>query len=74
MLTIAIERHTRTRPGIQTAGRHPERHLSLANPDAPSELEYDGHRPRNVYQLFGKLKTVSKGQNLTGLLPCYCGL
>ena len=43
MLTIAIERHTRTRPGIQTAGRHPERHLSLANPDAPSELEYDGH-------------------------------
>lgn len=27
-----------------------------------------------ISYLPGKLETVSKGQDLTGLLPCYCGL
>lgn len=27
-----------------------------------------------ISYLLGKLKTVSNGQDLTGLLPCYCGL
>lgn len=63
---------------LKNAGNIGSENSAADNAFMYSEIESCKHNDidpgKYISYLLGKLKTVSKGQDLTNLLPCYCGL